>query len=254
MFYLFLFLTISISHTFSITTDQIIFNTHNSIFQLLFMIPGVMICSLVRGYLMQKLRYSFGDHNGTSKPSKDPVEYLDPYGSICGIALGFCWPKAIDYYPRNFKNPIKNEIYMYLMMSLANFTIAITSLIFMLLLSLFGHQLPSSLSLAFNVILISTCNINWISGIFSFMPIYGLPGYLLLIRQLDYKTVFKLQDYLSLSVLIGVLCLIFGESYLLQISMVLSSLFISLGLIPLIIISFFLFIYLFFIQFKLIKP
>ncbi|MCJ8345934.1 hypothetical protein MJH12_10365 [bacterium] len=253
MLHLFLFLVATISATIANSTDQVFNITNNVMFDILVMIPGVLICSLVRGFVMHRMRSSFGDNNGSRKPSMDPFEYIDAYGSLSGIALGFCWPRPVDYYPRNFDKPIPNEILMYVMMSFANFTVSLVSLTCIILLLSYGAGLPPVLLTVFLTTLKAICHINWISGIFCFLPIHGLPGYLLLIRHLDYKTVFKLQDYLSLSVLLGMLALMFGQVYLYQVSFLLNSLFVSFGVIALSSITFFLLLFLSIFQYKLLQ-
>ncbi|MCO4781685.1 MAG: hypothetical protein KC646_05125 [Candidatus Cloacimonetes bacterium] len=205
---------IFVSNVFTYDTSQAISIANKSMFDLLVLVPGVILCSFVRGYLFEKLRYKCGDHNGSANPSKDPIQYVDPYGSICGIAFGFCWPKMPDYYPRHFNKPIKDEIYIYSIMSIANLAIAgIFLIIFMESITL-SNYLPYNVYMAVSSVCIGVVQVNVMTGVFSFAPVYGLPGYLLLIRHLDYRTVFKLQKYLSLSILLGVLCLIFGVGHI----------------------------------------
>lgn len=242
-----------VTSNFAYSSGEAFGITNGTMFNILAMIPGVILCSFVRGYLFEKLRHAFGDNNGSVNPSKDPTQYLDPYGSICGIAFGFCWVKPVSYYPRHFKNPISNEIYIYIALSIANLAVGGFALSLYLLCLQYGSQLPHALFVVLSTVLIGTFKLNVMTALFSFVPVYGLPGYYLLIRHLDYKTVFKLQDYLSMTILIGILCLVFGASLFNPIISLIAGIALSVGVLPLIGICAIVSISLFFIQFKVIQ-
>jgi Zn-dependent protease len=81
----------------------------------------------------------------------NPIKHIDPFGTILLPAIGlyyqtgiFGWAKPTPVDPRNFKNPVVDDILTSVVGPISNFVIATGSLILLALISLsspLGHRL-----------------------------------------------------------------------------------------------------------------
>ncbi len=54
----------------------------------------------------------------------NPIAHLDPLGSIMLLFVGFGWGKPVPVNPNNFKNPVRDELFVALAGPISNFLLA----------------------------------------------------------------------------------------------------------------------------------
>jgi Zn-dependent protease len=171
-----------------------------------------------RGYILCVVAGFLGEPSlRPKKMSMNPLAYLDAYGSLCCLFYGFGWPLKFSYDHRNFKNPRLDEFILWGSGSLCNLFIGILAAALMPLLPVY-----------FSEPLLIMALMNFITGIFSLVPLYPLSGYRILEGFLSFRQRFFMEKYYSVMMLICILWLfVFGASFMTQVGALLVSMVLS---------------------------
>ncbi|MEN2997967.1 MAG: site-2 protease family protein [Brevinematia bacterium] len=154
-----------------------------------FVFSAIAICILVisvvfHEYAHGKVSYIFGDPTpkNEGRLTFNPLKHLDPVGSVLlplflvllntGFVIG--WAKPVPINPDNYKNKRLGWILTSLAGPLANYSVAVVSLLVLLVINSLFH--PATL-LIVDVILWYFIAINFILGSFNLIPLPPLDGF-----------------------------------------------------------------------------
>ena len=127
--------------------------------------------------------YLMGDHTAKNQGrlSLNPLQHIDLFGFIAILVVGFGWAKPVQIEMRNFKHPVKAEIFVALAGPFSNLLLA-SSLLFCYL----RDWIPYSLTLfetfggGWHISIVPTINLviqlNLVLFVFNMLPIPPLDG------------------------------------------------------------------------------
>lgn len=199
---------------FSVSTGELIQTASESFAKLIFLIPGVVFGIGLRGAFIAKKVIVLGDHFSQKGRSWNPMDYLDPTGSLAGLFFMFGWPHHPDFDRRMFKNPGRDEWRLYFSASLFNLFMGLIGLLMLYLITNFAGGLPEFVQINVSYVFSMFTVINLMIAIYSFLPFFPLPGYDLLYRHLSPLNRHKLDHYRSVTMLILMILLFLFNAYL----------------------------------------
>lgn len=157
----------------------------------------------------------------------NPIKHIDPVGTLLLPALAAVshltvlgWAKPTPVDPRNFKNPVLDDILTSVVGPVSNFLLAIGALILLAIISLtspIGHQLvtesarysagprPDSPLVPLVLLLFEMMSINIVLGVFNLIPVPPLDGSHVL-RHFLSDSVRRMYDSIGI---FGLLALVF---------------------------------------------
>lgn len=165
-----------------------------ALFGLLASIPGVLIAITFHEFAHGFVAYKLGDNTAKNEGrlSLNPLDHLDPIGSLMLLFAGFGWGKPVHVNPRNYTRKIsmeKGEAIVSAAGPIMNFLLAIIfTLIYYAIYKFAGSQLLSSTVGGIIMLLISyTISINIGLGVFNLIPLPPLDGSKIIMPFLPYK-------------------------------------------------------------------
>lgn len=169
-------------------------NNPGALFGLLASIPGVLIAITFHEFAHGFVAYKLGDNTAKNEGrlSLNPLDHLDPIGSLMLLFAGFGWGKPVHVNPRNYTRKIsmeKGEAIVSAAGPIMNFLLAIIfTLIYHAIYKFAGSQLLSSTVGGIIMLLISyTISINIGLGVFNLIPLPPLDGSKIIMPFLPYK-------------------------------------------------------------------
>jgi len=200
---------------FGVTTQELSQTASSSFAALIYTIPGVLIATGLRGAILARVAVKLGDHFNQKGFSWNPVEYLDPMGSLCCIFFSLGWPRPVEYDRRMFQRPLFDEFRLYFAASVFNILAGCLSLLVWTFAPLIFGFLP--LDALKNVLWICelSAQINFMVGFWSLLPLYPLPGYLVLQNLLPPAKRFQMETYKSHLMLVLMILLFLFSHWLL---------------------------------------
>lgn len=173
---------------------------HLSLESLIYVIPAIFLAlsmhEFAHGYVSTRL----GDPTpgAQGRLSLNPMNHLDPIGTLCLLLFGFGWAKPVAVNPYYYDDRKKGMVMVALAGPLMNFILAFVSLFALGLLWRFGG------SFLFNPVgdyLLSLCSavasINIGLGVFNLIPFPPLDGSKILSAVLPSDQYFRLMTYES---------------------------------------------------------
>ena len=165
-----------------------------ALFGLLVSIPGVLIAITFHEFAHGFVAYKLGDNTAKNEGrlSLNPLDHLDPIGSLMLLFAGFGWGKPVHVNPRNYTRKIsmeKGEAIVSAAGPIMNFLLAIIfTLIYYAIYKFAGSQFLSSTVGGIIMLLISyTISINIGLGVFNLIPLPPLDGSKIIMPFLPYK-------------------------------------------------------------------
>lgn len=165
-----------------------------ALFGLLASIPGVLIAITFHEFAHGFVAYKLGDNTAKNEGrlSLNPLDHLDPIGSLMLLFAGFGWGKPVHVNPRNYTRKIsmeKGEAIVSAAGPIMNFLLAIIfTLIYYAIYKFAGSQFLFSTVGGIIMLLISyTISINIGLGVFNLIPLPPLDGSKIIMPFLPYK-------------------------------------------------------------------
>lgn len=164
-----------------------------ALFGLLASIPGVLIAITFHEFAHGFVAYKLGDNTAKNEGrlSLNPLDHLDPIGSLMLLFAGFGWGKPVQINPRNFNRDMpmkKAEAIVAAAGPIMNFILAILFTIINLSIIKFLNGFYNLQIGMITVGIIENCVIvNLGLGIFNLIPLPPLDGSKILSNFLPYK-------------------------------------------------------------------
>lgn len=164
------------------------------LFALLLSAPGVLIAITFHEFAHGYAAYKLGDDTAKNEGrlSLNPLDHLDPIGTLMLLVAGFGWGKPVHVNPRNYTRKMsmeKGEAIVSLAGPLMNFILAIIfTLIYCAIYKFAGYSFMLSTTGSIIITLISsTVSINIGLGVFNLIPLPPLDGSKIIMPFLPYK-------------------------------------------------------------------
>ena len=177
-------------------------------------IPMVLIAlmfhELAHGWVSGKL----GDPTPkmTGRMTLNPLEHLDPIGTLLMILTGFGWAKPVQINPRYYKDPKKGMALTALAGPVANLFLSILSfVIYGIIYIIYAKTVIFANSMqSFSYLLVRFVTLNLCFMVFNFIPIPPLDGSIILGLFLSNSAYFKIQQYERYSFILIILLSVVG--------------------------------------------
>jgi hypothetical protein len=235
----------------AVTTQELAQTASTSFAALIYTIPGVLIATGLRGAILSKMAVKLGDHYCQKDFSWNPVEFLDPMGSLACIFFSLGWPRPVHYDRRMFNRPLFDEFRLYFAATIFNILAGCLSLLAWLFAPLLLGGLPVDALKNIGWIFELSAQINFMVGFWSLLPLYPLPGFLLLQNLLSPVQRFQMEAWKSHLMLVLMVLLFLFSHWLLSPVREFSRLLIQLGPIWLATLSLSLMLWLLFAELKI---
>ena len=175
------------------TITQYITNP-SALFMLLVSVPGVLIAITFHEFAHGYVAYKLGDNTAKleGRLSLNPLDHLDPIGTLMLLLAGFGWGKPVNVNPSNYTRKIsmeKGEALVSLAGPLMNIILSIIFAIIYFAIYKFANVtfLSSTVGTVLMLLISATISINVGLGIFNLIPLPPLDGSKILKNFLPYK-------------------------------------------------------------------
>ena len=140
------------------------------------LLPALTFHEWAHGYAAYKL----GDHTAKAdgRLSLNPLDHLDPVGTVMMLILGFGWAKPVPVITRNFKKPRRDFAITSLAGPMANFVVGfITTLLYVLGVYICAaNEIENMTAEAILAVLFYSSLFNFGLGLFNLIPLPPLDG------------------------------------------------------------------------------
>lgn len=175
------------------TITQYITNP-SALFMLLVSVPGVLIAITFHEFAHGYVAYKLGDNTAKleGRLSLNPLDHLDPIGTLMLLLAGFGWGKPVNVNPSNYTRKIsmeKGEALVSLAGPLMNIILSIIFAIIYFAIYKFTNVtfLSSTVGTVLMLLISATISINVGLGIFNLIPLPPLDGSKIIMPFLPYK-------------------------------------------------------------------
>lgn len=175
------------------TITQYITNP-SALFMLLVSVPGVLIAITFHEFAHGYVAYKLGDNTAKleGRLSLNPLDHLDPIGTLMLLLAGFGWGKPVNVNPSNYTRKIsmeKGEALVSLAGPLMNIILSIIFAIIYFAIYKFANVtfLSSTVETVLMLLISATISINVGLGIFNLIPLPPLDGSKIIMPFLPYK-------------------------------------------------------------------
>jgi Zn-dependent protease len=162
-------------------------------------LPFVII-SLIVAFTFHELAhayvaYRFGDLTAQKQGrlTLNPIQHLDPFGTILILIAGFGWARPVPVNRSNFKNPRLAGVLVSIAGPLANFLIAFVAyaIFYFISISGFGENVPLFVTRLLDMMVW----LNLLLFVFNLIPLPPLDGYRIIEDLVNPRTRAKLTQY-----------------------------------------------------------
>ena len=175
------------------TITQYITNP-SALFMLLVSVPGVLIAITFHEFAHGYVAYKLGDNTAKleGRLSLNPLDHLDPIGTLMLLLAGFGWGKPVNVNPSNYTRKIsmeKGEALVSLAGPLMNIILSIIFAIIYFAIYKFANVtfLSSTVGTVLMLLISATISINVGLGIFNLIPLPPLDGSKVIMPILPYN-------------------------------------------------------------------
>ncbi len=167
---------------------------------LLISIPGLILALSLHEFAHGYAAYLMGDNTAkySGRLSLNPLDHLDPVGTLCLFLFKFGWAKPVPINPYNFRNRRAGIVTVSLAGPFMNF---LTALVLSLILSVFVRYAPySNVNEFIYLVLLYAIQLNVGLMCFNLLPIPPLDGSKVLLEFLPYRhreAFYRIEQYSS---------------------------------------------------------
>jgi len=161
---------------------------------LLLSAPGVLIAITFHEFAHGYAAYKLGDNTAKNEGrlSLNPLDHLDPIGTLMLLVAGFGWGKPVHVNPRNYTRKMsmeKGEAIVSLAGPLMNFVLAIIFTLIYCAIYKFANTafITSNIGGIIILLISSTISINIGLGVFNLIPLPPLDGSKIIMPFLPYN-------------------------------------------------------------------
>lgn len=166
---------------------------------IIFTIPAILIGFTFHEYAHAKMADRLGDKTPRfqGRLNLNPINHLDPLGTILILFCGIGWAKPVQVNPSAFKNYYKDDLKVSIAGPIANLIVAFFGMILYFTLVLINREFTLGGSFLSVLVIITTyiIQINITLFVFNLLPLPGLDGFSIL-RDLSPKHFYKVSDSL----------------------------------------------------------
>ncbi len=155
----------------------------NQLLSLLLSVPGVLIAITFHEFAHGYIAYKLGDNTAKNQGrlTLNPLDHLDPIGSLMLLIAGFGWGKPVEVNPRNYTRKISMETGEAIVSAagpIMNFLLAIIFTIIYFLIYKFagGAFLSGTIGKVIMTLILYAISINVGLGVFNLLPLPPLDG------------------------------------------------------------------------------
>ena len=166
----------------------------SALFMLLVSIPGVLIAITFHEFAHGLAAYKLGDNTAKmeGRLSLNPLDHLDPIGTLMLLFAGFGWGKPVHVNPSNYTRKIsmeKGEAIVSLAGPLMNIILAILFTIIYFAIYKFAGVgfITSTMGSVLMLLISATISINIGLGVFNLIPLPPLDGSKIIMPFLPYN-------------------------------------------------------------------
>lgn len=161
---------------------------------LLLSAPGVLIAITFHEFAHGYIAYKLGDNTAKNEGrlSLNPLDHLDPIGTLLLLVAGFGWGKPVHVNPRNYTRKIsmeKGEAIVSLAGPLMNFILAIIFTLIYCAIYKFADItfMTSNIGRIILILISGTISVNIGLGVFNLIPLPPLDGSKIIMPFLPYN-------------------------------------------------------------------
>lgn len=161
---------------------------------LLLSAPGVLIAITFHEFAHGYAAYKLGDDTAKNQGrlSLNPLDHLDPIGTLMLLVAGFGWGKPVEVNPRNYTRKMsmeKGEAIVSAAGPLMNFLVALIFTLIYCAIYKFANMsfMTSTVGGIILLLISSTISINIGLGVFNLIPLPPLDGSKIIMPFLPYK-------------------------------------------------------------------
>ena len=164
-----------------------------ALFALLVSIPGVLVAITFHEFAHGFAAYKLGDNTAKNEGrlSLNPLDHLDPIGTLMLLFAGFGWGKPVHVNPSNYtrkKKKKKGEAIVSVAGPLTNIVLAfVLALLYGALVKFAGTFLLTTVGNIIQLIIASAIAINIGLGVFNLIPLPPLDGSKIIMPFLPYN-------------------------------------------------------------------
>ncbi|MGW8192623.1 MAG: site-2 protease family protein [Desulforhopalus sp.] len=151
--------------------------------ELIILAPPLLLALTFHEFAHGAVAYRLGDPTAkdAGRLTLNPLNHLDPLGTIAFFFIKFGWAKPVPVNPVYFRNPKKDMLWVALAGPLTNLALALISAVLTKTVWHVASTIPYSpmaeaVLVPVNAMLIASVWINLVLGIFNFLPIPPLDG------------------------------------------------------------------------------
>ncbi|KKB44886.1 site-2 protease family protein [Bacillus thermotolerans] len=162
-----------------------------SLKELPFVVITLIVAFTLHEFAHAYVAYKFGDNTAKDQGrlTLNPVQHLDPIGTILVLIAGFGWARPVPVNRRNFQNPRLAGVLVSLAGPLSNFLVA--AIAYGVLFFAVGSGLPPFLIDLLNMMVW----LNIVLFVFNLLPLPPLDGYRIVEDLVPARTRIKMTQY-----------------------------------------------------------
>ena len=165
-----------------------------ALFSLLLSIPGVLVAITFHEFAHGFVAYKLGDNTAKDEGrlSLNPLDHLDPIGTLMLLFAGFGWGKPVHVNPRNYTRKIsmeKGEAIVSAAGPIMNILLAIIFTLIYFAVKKYASVafLSSTVGGIILLLIVSVISTNIGLGVFNLIPLPPLDGWKIIMPFLPYK-------------------------------------------------------------------
>ena len=180
--------------------------------KLIYILPAVIIALSCHEFAHSFVAYKLGDvsQKESGRMSLNPINHLDPVGTLSLILFGFGWAKPVQINPYFFKDKKSGMIQSAMAGPLANLIVGFIFMLLFGLLAKLGWAVSSQIGNYVWNLCYYTAIMNIGLGVFNLIPIPPLDGSKILLGILDEDTYFKIMQYEQYISIVLIILLVSG--------------------------------------------